>query len=727
MNLNFFTKTIARKLTTGFALLFILVMFVGGVSLLGIINIRNNVEVNLDTGFQISRRSLQAEVELLNARRREKDFQLRYQADGFNAAKTAYVDEQTTHIVNLRAELTAISALEAQSGDAINAALATKVATETDTYQKNFLAVVDLIKQRGVVNDGLIGTLANDAQKLSDAVKGTNDPQLQILFLQMRAAEKDYLLHNTGLDRVDLGTAASQGSDGQDVTAFRDAVGRFKTYLSGNTNLAVQATAVQTLVDVYLKNFDALVASDSKMITQVQTYRDAAHTVEADLSTLLADGESSITQAREVIFNQMATILTLIVGSVLVSIVLGLVLSTLIARSITRPLGQLTWTAEKFAEGDLSQRATVRGQDEISKLMQTFNTMAANLQLTMGSQVAKDYLEGVIKNYTGFITQVTSGDLAGRLNLIRNGNSQTQANDDLEELGRNLNGMVEGLAAMTMQVRDAAAAVSSAAGEILAATTQQIASATEQDAAVTQTMTTLEEVRVTVRQTADNAQNVAQIARQSIDVSRTGQGAVSDTVVGMKAIRQRVEGIAETILMLSERTQQIGEIIATVNEIAEQSKLLALNASIEAARAGEEGKGFAVVAMEVRQLAEQSRDATARVRSILNEIQQATNTAVMVTEEGSKGADTGMKLVDRAGEAIRDLATTLEEAAQAANQIAASTHQQNNGVDQLAASMVSIKQATVQTASSTRQAERSAKDLNDMAHQMQQVVARYKI
>jgi methyl-accepting chemotaxis protein len=195
----------------------------------------------------------------------------------------------------------------------------------------------------------------------------------------------------------------------------------------------------------------------------------------------------------------------------------------------------------------------------------------------------------------------------------------------------------------------------------------------------------------------------------------------------MKLIRQRVENIAETILMLSGRTQQIGEIIDTVNALADQSKLLALNASIEAARAGEEGKGFAVVAMEVRQLAEQSRGATARVRDILNEIQQATNTAVMVTEEGSKGAEAGMGLVERAGESIRELSATLEEATQAAVQIAASTHQQTNGMDQLSGAMVQIRQASTQTAAGTQQTERSAQDLMDMAHQLEQTASRYKL
>jgi methyl-accepting chemotaxis protein len=132
--------------------------------------------------------------------------------------------------------------------------------------------------------------------------------------------------------------------------------------------------------------------------------------------------------------------------------------------------------------------------------------------------------------------------------------------------------------------------------------------------------------------------------------------------------------------------------------------MLALNASIEAARAGDEGLGFAVVAREMRQLARQSREATTKVSDILNEIQRAANTAVMVTEEGSKGAQQGMELADRAGEAIRDLAAIIEEAAQIALQIAASTHQQTNAMDQLVVAMKSIKEASTQTSTSFTEA-----------------------
>src|SRR5206468_3922496 len=129
-------------------------------------------------------------------------------------------------------------------------------------------------------------------------------------------------------------------------------------------------------------------------------------------------------------------------------------------------------------------------------------------------------------------------------------------------------------------------------------------------------------------------------------------------------------------LALAEQAQTIGDITATVSDIAEQTNLLALNAAIEASRAGEQGKGFAVVAGEVKALADQSKKATAQVRQVLGEIQKATNTAVLSTEEVTKGVATAARVAGQAGEAIKTLADTLTEAAQAAAQIVASSGQQ---------------------------------------------------
>jgi methyl-accepting chemotaxis protein len=389
---------------------------------------------------------------------------------------------------------------------------------------------------------------------------------------------------------------------------------------------------------------------------------------------------------------------------------------------------------EQVTSGDLAARLRTTVDDgeqetvdeELFRLAENLNTMAANLDgMVRREQDARSFLENTVTAYMHFVRQVADGDLTVRLAL--EANAKQDGDDDLYQLGVNLNAMVESLSDMARQVRETASSVSAAASEIQAVTAEQMASAVQQDATITETVATVEAVRATVAQTAERAGAVTRSSQQSVEVSRAGQEAVADSMEGMRAIQMRVVDIAENILLLSERTQQIGEIIETVNALAAQSKLLALNASIEAARAGEEGKGFAVVAMEVRQLAEQSRESTERVRDILNEIQQATNTAVMVTEEGSKDAETGITLVERAGVTIHELAGALEEAAQSAMQISASANQQTNGMDQLSAAMAEIKQASTQTAASTQQAERSMRDLLDTARQLEEAAARYKL
>jgi methyl-accepting chemotaxis protein len=194
----------------------------------------------------------------------------------------------------------------------------------------------------------------------------------------------------------------------------------------------------------------------------------------------------------------------------------------------------------------------------------------------------------------------------------------------------------------------------------------------------------------------------------------------------MTQIKTRVDIIEENILALSERTNQIGEIIDAVNDIASQSNMLALNAAVEAARAGEQGKGFAVVAQEVRDLADRSRQATAQVKMILSDIQRATNATGMATEEGKKGVDAGVQLVTQMGETINQLAQVIDESAQSAAQMVAGGQQQTSGIEQVALAMQTINQATTQSLASTRQTEQSATQLNKLAQSLTQIVEQYQ-
>ena len=275
---------------------------------------------------------------------------------------------------------------------------------------------------------------------------------------------------------------------------------------------------------------------------------------------------------------------------------------------------------------------------------------------------------------------------------------------------------------ITGRLRETIGTLASSSSEILAATVQQASGTSEEATAVQETTTTVDEVKQTVRVSAQQAKTVAETAQKTAQVAQDGQRAVEASIKGMQEAKARMEALAERIIGLSEQGQAIGEIIATVNELGDQSNLLAVNAAIEAAKAGEAGKGFAVVAAEVKALAEQSKQATTQVRGILGEIQRATQAAVMATEQGVKAADTGEKVAQGAGESICILAQSVHEAAQVAQQILVSAQQQVVGMDQIAIAIENIQQVSTQNMAATRQVERAAQDLNELSQQLQALV-----
>ncbi len=438
----------------------------------------------------------------------------------------------------------------------------------------------------------------------------------------------------------------------------------------------------------------------------------------ADLNQMITEDLNEVEAAGK---RRVALAKTLQTGFAAVAFALALLLGAGISRSITTPLNDLVETSKQITDGNLKKRADVDRGDEIGILAENFNKMTENLnQIIDSEKSAKQYLEKAIKEYMEFIEAVTNGKL--NINLRLNGNQ-----DDLTILGHHLNKMVASLRSMTESIAQATNNISSASSEIFTATSQHNSSASEQAASISQTSTTIEEIKQTAEQTTQRAKLVAEAAAKSLETSSAGKKVVQETVEGMKEIKNKVESIAESIIVLSEQTQQIGDIITSVNDIAEQSNLLALNASIEAARAGEQGKGFAVVATEVKNLAEQSQQATAQVKSILSEIQKATDKVVMVTEDGTKQADLGMQLAIKSGKAIEELAETFSESANIAKQILASAQQQYVGMEQIAAAMNDINQSTTQSLASTKQTEKAAKNLNELGNRLKELVSSYEI
>ncbi|HWG68489.1 MAG TPA: CHASE3 domain-containing protein [Steroidobacteraceae bacterium] len=391
---------------------------------------------------------------------------------------------------------------------------------------------------------------------------------------------------------------------------------------------------------------------------------------------------------------------TIVLGTLAALILAGLA-GLMITRNIAGPLKNLTVVAERITLGDLGTAVTVdERSDEVGALNRAFDRMTRSLRTMAGAA-----------------EQIAAGDL--RANL------QPQSPNDV--LGNAFARMTDNLRRQIGGIVEGAAVLGAAAGEIVASTAQFASGASESAAAVSETTTTVEEIRQTAQLANQKARSVADSAQKAVQISHSGRKSTEDATAGMGRIRTQMEAIAESMMRLSEQSQTIGQIIATVEDLAAQSNLLAVNAAIEAAKAGEHGKGFGVVAQEVKSLAEQSRQATDRVRTILSDIQKATTAAVMATEQGGKAVEAGGRQTDLAGESIAALAGSVTEAAQAATQIAASSQQQLVGMDQVAGAMENIKQASTQNVASAKQLETAARNLDDLGRRLKQLVESYTV
>lgn len=421
----------------------------------------------------------------------------------------------------------------------------------------------------------------------------------------------------------------------------------------------------------------------------------------SQLAALQKDLEAAVDQRVKQVQDEAKFARAMLIAGSAVALIIATLAGWIITRNLATPLRSLTFCAERVTRGDLSSTVDVgpRG-DEIGVLAQALQRMTQSLR-----------------------------DAARTAELIAKGDLRTtvQAQSADDVLGTVFARMSTDLRTQARGMVEAVAVLSAAASEIVASSSQLAASASQSAAAVSETTSTVEEVRHTAQLASQKARVVSDTSQRAQQVANDGRRSTQDVETGMTRIRSQMDNIAAGMMRLSERNQAVGQVIAAVEDLATQSNMLAVNAAIEAAKAGDHGKGFSVVAQEVKNLAEQSRQATHQVRAILGDIQKATAAAVMATEEGAKVVDAGARQAESAGNSVQSLGISVDEAAQAALQIAASSQQQLVGMDQVAGAMDSIMQASTQNVASASQLEATARNIDELGQRLKQMVDNYKV
>ena len=499
---------------------------------------------------------------------------------------------------------------------------------------------------------------------------------------------------------------------------------------------------------------------------------------------VLNSAENAAIQNAEQANSSITFIAILMIVGVLFAITIGVIISNYLSKVIKNVvermdnlnkvcLTNLGKGSEAFAEGNLNveieigtKPLDINSLDELGSLANTLNQMIEKTQGTVASVekamktviettqeinlLVDSTIQGKLKNrgnvekfkggfkeiinglnYTldaftapideqrEVLLRMSEGDFTARMTGEYKGDFQI-IKSSINQLGDSLNKIIN-------EVTDAVQATSSASNEISSSAEQMAAGAQEQSSQTAEVASAIEEMTKTILETSKNSAATSEAAKNSGTIANEGGKVVTETIQGMVRIAEVVNKSAETVKTLGKSSDQIGEIIQVIDDIADQTNLLALNAAIEAARAGEQGRGFAVVADEVRKLAERTTKATKEIASMIKQIQKDTEEAVVSMKEGTDEVERGRQMADLAGHSLEEIIKSAEEVVDLSTQVAAASEEQSSAAEQISKNVEAISNVTHESAAGVQQIARASEDLNRLTINLQDLISKFKI
>jgi methyl-accepting chemotaxis protein len=283
------------------------------------------------------------------------------------------------------------------------------------------------------------------------------------------------------------------------------------------------------------------------------------------------------------------------------------------------------------------------------------------------------------------------------------------------------------LFSVVKQLQDAGERIGVSAGDLGLSSQQHQAGADEQGAALTATSATTEELARSARQIASNATEVSMLATETLEAARSGKKSADAFYASILKVRDGNQAIADSVVKLNKRVQQVGRVVEFIDGVADKSDLLAVNAELEGNKAGEVGRGFSLVAAEMRRLSESVMRSTREIRGLIDEIRDATNAAVMATEAGVKATDAGSTLASQVSESLGSILDNANQTSDAIKSITLATHQQQSSTDQLADAMNDILRSTQSASGASAHMGRANTELRALAEELKRAVGRFEV
>ena len=405
-------------------------------------------------------------------------------------------------------------------------------------------------------------------------------------------------------------------------------------------------------------------------------------------------------------------------GWIIGAILGGGLLIWFVARGITNQAASIKDMLGNVGIGILDARAEKITNDELGEVAEALNAMSDTTLSLIESDEKRQGVQQSIEGLIGEMEQIAAGNL---------GVNAEVKEDITGEIAGGVNNMTEQLRTIVQQVQNATYMVTSSADEIAGQSTQLSQENDEQAKEIESTSAEVLQITGEFQNVAKKTEESVQVAQQARQTANKGYKAVTDTVEGMDRIRDQVQATSKRIKRLGESSQEVGEIVQLISDIADRTSILALNASIQASMAGDAGQGFAVVAEEVERLAERSTDATKQISMLIKAIQTGTSEAIADMEEATREVVEGSQLATQAGQTLAEINEVSQQLETSIKQVSDSALEQAEAATRIASTMNNISTTTKQSAEKSRSATEQVSALATLANQLGDSVSRFRL
>jgi len=692
-------RKIRTKLLWSFIILIAMTLAVIAITVISQTYAQKTIEDLVQVHGRIARLSLETENTLRVMQRYEKDFLLNHENKGIREAKELYLNPFIALGGDAYRTLYQIQQLAKTPKDV---GVAQTAMDSINEYLSAFVGTVNILELRVDKEFGELVKLRQSLNNLGATAASVNLIPVQNGFTLLQGAVQEYLV-----------------AQGKDNTAK---VKEAKTSLESLIETAVMAVPVKARMMEQVKEFEKWFVevsnTDGIIAARTVAYQDAAQKAEPAIKSFLDFAVKNEAKAILEMENTASMVLKIVIAVGLLSVLFAVWIAIRLSRGLTNQVNHIMGLLTEIGKGNYQARTMVVSNDELGVMAQTLNGMLDNITILIQSQEERDTIQESIMKLLEEISALTEGDFTGRAEVTE---------DMTGAIADSFNAMADQFSDIISKVKIATESVDTTSEEVARQTMTLAEKNMEQVKEVSGAVAAIDKMAQSIQEVASSAQRSASVSRQSQVNAQEGAQAVTETTKAMADIREQINETARSIKRLGESSLEIGNIVQIIDDIADRTSILALNASIQAAMAGEAGHGFAVVADEVQRLADNSSNSTKQievlVKSIQNEIKEVTNRI----DDGISKVVQGSKLADGAHAKLQEIEKVSNDLAELIESITAATTEQVHASTTISQTMKEVGEISRESSLSSQDTAASLNVLSKTARDLRSAVEVFKV